>query len=113
MLPPRIRRLRLPRTALMRGHLIDGEGRCIHYHGPFDIVGNKCATCNQWWACHRCHEEIANHPFGKMLIDAPATLQCGHCGALMSHGHEECPRCGHHFNPGCSLHTLLYYENSV
>lgn len=93
----------------MRGLLIDGEGRCVHYHGPFDVVGNKCATCIQWWACHACHEELAGHPFGRVLIDDPSSLECGSCGELLSYGHEQCPQCGHQFNPGCSLHRDFYF----
>lgn len=94
----------------MDGHLTDSDGRCTHYSGPRDIVGNKCSICGRWWACFRCHEELMDHPFGKMLIDAPDSTLCGACGELMSYGHEKCPQCGHLFNPGCSLHAHIYFE---
>lgn len=96
---------------MITGKLVDDHGRCVHYAGPTDIVGNKCSTCEKWWACHLCHAEQADHPFGKMPSDAPDALQCGACGTTMSRDHGACPNCGHGFNPGCQLHAHLYFQD--
>lgn len=98
---------------------IDGEGRCAHWHSAVDVVANRCATCNKWFACSLCHAEIADHPFGPMPLDVPAAM-CGACGYTMNY-HEysaatsrlarpACPACGHGFNPGCGLHAGIYFE---
>lgn len=93
---------------------VDAAGRCAHYSSPRDVVANRCATCGAFHACHRCHEALADHPFGRMPVDAPAAVLCGACGHTM--GHREytralsCPGCAHPFNPGCALHAPLYFE---
>ncbi|MDO4630925.1 MAG: CHY zinc finger protein [Corynebacterium sp.] len=91
---------------------VDPQGRCAHYCSDRDIVANKCATCNQYWACYKCHAECTNHPFGRMPLDEEAIL-CGNCGFFMDynmyHISSHCPNCHHDFNPGCSLHSHLYF----
>lgn len=83
---------------------------CPHYNGPLDMVRNMCATCGRYWECYLCHAEAADHPFGRMPIDAPFSTQCGSCGGVMAYGHERCSHCGQGFNPGCSLHAHIYYD---
>ncbi len=83
---------------------------CCHYDGPLDVVRNMCATCGRYWECYLCHAEAADHPFGRMPIDAPFSTQCGSCGGVMAYGHERCSHCGQGFNPGCSLHAHIYYD---
>ena len=91
---------------------IDGQGRCKHWHSPVDVVANKCATCEEFSACSRCHAELTDHEFGPMPVDAPAVL-CGACGVVMDYytysTAPQCPRCGHMFNPGCSAHAGIYF----
>lgn len=96
------------------GVRVDDRGRCAHYASPRDVIANRCATCNEFFACHRCHDELADHPFGRMRTDAADSVLCGACGHVM--GYREysrspaCPGCGHPFNPGCSLHAPLYFD---
>ena len=98
----------------VEGRDVDKQGRCAHYRGENDVVANCCATCRLYWACHLCHRELADHPFGRMRTEAPASVLCGNCGHTM--GHDEysaapsCPNCGHPFNPGCELHAPLYFQ---
>ncbi len=95
------------------GSEVDAQGRCAHYRQHWDVVANRCATCGQWWACHRCHEEAAEHAFGRVSREAADAVLCGACGHRMGyadyHGAAGCPGCGHPFNPGCALHTGLYF----
>lgn len=98
----------------IHGVLIDARGRCAHYGGARDVVANRCATCSGFFACHRCHDELADHPFGQMSTDAPDSVLCGACGHVMGyHVYSQasaCPACDHLFNPGCFLHAPLYFE---
>jgi len=97
----------------IRGVDVDTQGRCAHYRSERDIVANRCATCDDYWACHACHAELTVHPFGRMRIDAPASVLCGNCRHTMGYGvysqATACPSCGHDFNPGCSMHSSLYF----
>ncbi|MDO5032609.1 CHY zinc finger protein [Corynebacterium sp.] len=93
---------------------IDAEGRCRHWHSLVDVVANKCATCQEWFACAQCHAELRDHPFGRMP-KAETCVMCGVCGQQMdyaTYSAYECPGCGHPFNPGCSLHADIYFEDS-
>ena len=96
------------------GVLVDARGRCAHYGGHRDVVANRCATCDAFFACHRCHDELADHPFGRMGTDSSDSVLCGACGNIMGyHVYSQtsaCPACAHPFNPGCSLHAPLYFE---
>ena len=97
------------------GQLVDIEGRCVHYHSPLDIVGNLCATCQQIWACHLCHQEATDHPFGTVPVTASyAAVLCGVCGCGMTPATygavHACPLCSSPFNPGCRLHWDLYFR---
>ncbi|MDY3127849.1 MAG: CHY zinc finger protein [Corynebacterium sp.] len=90
---------------------IDGQGRCQHWHSHLDVVANKCATCQQWFACSLCHP--ADHPFGPMPRTAIAVL-CGVCRHAMTFMdyNNACPACSHPFNPGCKLHTDIYFHRA-
>lgn len=98
----------------IQGIEVDEQGRCAHYRGPRDVVGNHCATCGQYWACHACHHELTDHPFGRMPRSAPASVLCGACGHMMDYPEYSvavsCPDCAHPFNPGCEVHAPLYFE---
>lgn len=98
----------------IQGVDVDEQGRCVHYRGPRDVVGNRCATCGHYWACHACHQELAGHPFGRMPVSAPASVLCGACGHTMDYPEysaaASCPDCAHPFNPGCELHAPIYFE---
>ena len=98
----------------IRGVEGDGQGRCAHYRSDRDIVANRCATCRDWWACHACHAELADHPFGRMPVSAGESVLCGACGHTMGYADysaaDACPACAHPFNPGCELHAPLYFQ---
>ncbi|WKD58149.1 CHY zinc finger [Corynebacterium capitovis DSM 44611] len=102
----------------MHGIDVDPQGRCVHWHSPVDVVANRCATCGKFYACHLCHEQLADHAFGR-AASADLCVMCGACGAVMtgleygtSHSAANgaaCPRCGHGFNPGCASHASIYF----
>ncbi|MGD7003392.1 CHY zinc finger protein [Corynebacterium halotolerans] len=99
----------------IRGTAVDGQGRCAHYHSEWDIIANRCATCDTWWACFRCHRDHADHPFGRVVADSGVTgARCGACGHEMNYAEysaaTRCLKCGHPFNPGCAAHAPLYFE---
>ena len=91
---------------------IDKEGRCIHYHGANDVIANKCAKCQKFYACYKCHDESENHTFEPVDPGQEGTVMCGSCGRLYSYKEYscliKCTGCSHEFNPGCSLHKNIY-----
>lgn len=100
----------------VRGAILDDQGRCAHYSTELDIVAIRFFCCGEFYACHRCHEEYADHLAAQWPVeklDAKA-IQCGACKSRIRI--EEyleitaCPHCEAAFNPGCSLHTELYFE---
>lgn len=98
------------------GSVVDHETRCIHYHSPLDVVAIRHRCCNDYYPCHLCHEEHAGHPAVPWPVaerDTPAVL-CGACRAELTIGEylatDDCPRCGAAYNPGCRLHSDLYFE---
>jgi uncharacterized CHY-type Zn-finger protein len=98
------------------GPVVDDETRCIHYRSALDVVAIRFACCGEYYPCHLCHQEAADHPARPWPLaerDREAVL-CGVCGGELTIaeylGVEACPRCGAAFNPGCHLHTHLYFE---
>lgn len=96
---------------IIRGVGVDAQGRCVHYRSLVDVIGNRCATCGDYFACHLCHAQLADHDFGRMPVDAADSLVCGACGHQMGYADRQagCPSCGHFFNPGCHAHDHLYF----
>nr|WP_057745047.1 CHY zinc finger protein [Liquorilactobacillus capillatus] len=96
----------------IHGINVDKAGRCEHYHQVNDIVGLKCAQCQQYFACYKCHDALKDHHFVACAKnDLPAI--CGACKHTMnfqeySLGH--CPYCQNKFNPKCSLHYAIYFK---
>ena len=99
-------------AGMIYGVEIDREGRCIHYHGPTDIIANKCAKCLKFYACYKCHDELEDHTFEPVDPEEENTVMCGSCGRLYSYMEyasiDKCTECLHDFNPGCSLHKTIY-----
>lgn len=100
----------------MHGLLVDRETRCDHYAGPLDVVALQFACCGDWYPCHLCHEELADHDARQWPTasrSAEAVL-CGVCGARLRIDRyldaSACPTCAAEFNPGCRLHHHLYFD---
>ena len=98
------------------GPVVDDETRCIHYHSALDVVAIRFACCGEYYPCHQCHAETAGHPAQVWPLsrrDQEAVL-CGVCGGELTIAEylttDSCTRCGAAFNPGCHLHTHLYFE---
>ncbi|KZO96314.1 hypothetical protein CALVIDRAFT_515151 [Calocera viscosa TUFC12733] len=114
---------RLPQLSesVVLGVGLDAQTRCNHWHGPSDIIALRFKCCGQFYACHACHVELADHePIRYRVRDDPEVyaVLCGVC----SHEHtvdnylgregDCCAKCGASWNPGCRLHTKLYFDPS-
>lgn len=102
-------------TRRVLGSPVDEQTRCVHYHTPLDVVAIKFRCCRQHYPCHLCHQESAGHAAVQWPadeLDAMAVLS-GVCRielAIRDYlGADGCPRCGARFNPGCALHSQLYF----
>ncbi|MBO0422426.1 hypothetical protein BCR22_07645 [Enterococcus plantarum] len=99
------------------GATIDNEGRCLHYHSPVDIVGNKCYFCKKYYACFHCHDEQEDHLFLAWPISKQPNekvVVCGVCQTEMTASEykkqTECFHCGHLFNRNCLDHRQIYFN---
>jgi uncharacterized CHY-type Zn-finger protein len=96
---------------------MDSSTRCIHYHGPLDVIAMKFKCCKTYYCCYECHQEAADHKpalWGKTEWSEKAIL-CGGCRAELTIGQYRnssylCPLCGIAFNPKCQNHYHLYFE---
>jgi len=100
----------------VHGLTVDSQTRCVHYHGPTDVVAMRLACCAGFWPCHACHDEQADHPIRVVPredVGLPRVL-CGVCRHVMTveqyRGASRCPRCAAEFNPRCAAHAHLYFE---
>ena len=105
-----------PHRPAVLGPVVDGQTRCVHYRTPLDVIAIKFPCCGEFYPCHLCHAETAGHDAAQWPLasrDEPAVL-CGVCGGLLEIaeylGVDSCPGCAATFNPGCKLHTGLYFE---
>lgn len=98
------------------GPVVDDETRCIHYHTRLDVIAIKFACCGRFYPCHRCHAETAAHQPRQWPLESydEHAVLCGVCGHLLSIAAylrtDACPACDAPFNPGCKLHTELYFH---
>jgi uncharacterized CHY-type Zn-finger protein len=103
---------------IIKGKLIDSETRCEHWHSELDIIAIQFACCKDFYACFDCHEALAGHPpkpWPLATFDQVEAILCGHCKNTMSiqsyqAADSRCPNCDAAFNPRCSLHWHLYFE---
>ncbi|GAA4355358.1 CHY zinc finger protein [Microbacterium rhizosphaerae] len=104
-----------PRPRVL-GAVVDDQTRCIHYGTPLDIIAIRFACCREFYPCHLCHAETAGHPAEQWPIAdrEEHALLCGVCGHLLTIAEyleaDRCPACRSAFNPGCKLHTHLYFR---
>ena len=98
------------------GSPVDDHTRCTHYRTALDVIAIKFWCCQEYYPCHLCHQESADHPAQQWPVeehDAEAIL-CGVCRSELSVREymvsSACPQCEAQFNPGCRLHAHLYFE---
>ncbi|HUG50573.1 MAG TPA: CHY zinc finger protein [Terrimesophilobacter sp.] len=98
------------------GPVVDGQTRCVHYRTELDVIAVKFACCGEFYPCHLCHAQTADHlatQWPRESYGEPAVL-CGVCGHLLPIteylGTDSCPDCAASFNPGCKLHTERYFQ---
>jgi len=99
------------------GGVVDDQTRCVHYHGPTDVIAMRFKCCDAYFPCLRCHEEYATpaHPIERWAIDdlERRAVLCGVCDhELRIEEYLEasgCPACDAPFNPGCRLHHDAYF----
>jgi uncharacterized CHY-type Zn-finger protein len=103
-------------TAVVRGPVVDEQTRCIHYRTALDIVAIRFACCREYYPCHLCHSETADHPAEQWPTSAhdERAVLCGVCRAELTIAEylctDTCPSCRSAFNPGCALHHELYFQ---
>ncbi|MFF1574213.1 CHY zinc finger protein [Leifsonia sp. NPDC058292] len=103
---------------LIHGQTIDDQTRCVHYGAAEDVIAIKFHCCDRYYPCHLCHAADADHPAELWPLDErdrPAVV-CGVCSSELTVTQyldvDGCPSCGAAFNPGCKLHTHLYFETA-
>ncbi|WBL18074.1 CHY zinc finger protein [Citricoccus sp. NR2] len=102
---------------VVRGAVVDAQTRCVHYRTALDVVALRFGCCGDYWPCHLCHAEGAGHPeqpWPRSRFHESAVL-CGVCQSTMTvaeyQSTSRCPHCDAAFNPGCSAHAHLYFED--
>jgi len=101
----------------VRGLRLDPETRCLHYHGPTDIIAIKMKCCGLYYACKDCHIALAGHPiqvWRQSEWHQPVIL-CGACRNELSISQylqcdARCPACHRAFDPACRHHHHFYFE---
>ncbi|WP_431278199.1 CHY zinc finger protein [Leifsonia poae] len=102
----------------IHGQTIDEQTRCVHYGTAEDVIAIKFACCGRYYPCHLCHQEDADHPAEQWPLNQRDRLAviCGVCSTELTIADylqvSGCPTCGAAFNPGCKLHTPLYFQTS-
>lgn len=103
--------------------LVGGVG-CAHWHSPLDVVAIHFHCCGHTYPCLHCHDEAEDHPVTPWpTATEPDRSQnavlCRSCGAWLTVGEyldlygaaaPHCPHCAASFNPGCALHSHIYFE---
>lgn len=98
------------------GPVVDEQTRCIHYRTPLDVIAIKFVCCGEFYPCHLCHGEAADHVAEQWPVNrrAERAVLCGVCGCQLTIssylGLGSCPECAAEFNPGCKLHLELYFQ---
>lgn len=103
-------------SPVVRGPVVDDQTRCVHYRTPLDVIAIRFACCGEFYPCHLCHAEAAGHPAEQWPVAerGERAVLCGVCRATLSIAEylaaDSCPACAAPFNPGCKLHTELYFQ---
>jgi uncharacterized CHY-type Zn-finger protein len=100
----------------VRGAIVDDMTRCVHYRTAVDIVAIRFACCGEYYPCHLCHAETADHAARQWRADQhdAVAILCGACGAELTiaeyRATSRCPRCASPFNERCAQHAHLYFD---
>eukprot|EP00959_Pyramimonas_sp_CCMP1952_P140434 2938589-Pyramimonas_sp.AAC.2 len=101
------------------------ETRCSPWHSPRDVLALAAPCCGgDFFACAQCHDEVTGHVLQPWPSDTPLAthaLLCGVCNTTFDIGkylsldltRPRCPACDADFNPGCSLHHGLYFDQQL
>ena len=107
--------------------LVGGVG-CTHWHSPLDVVAIRFHCCGHTYPCLHCYDEAEDHPVTPWPTTTASdrsqnAVLCRSCGSWLTVGeyldlYSEstdphcpcCPRCAASFNPGCALHSHVYFE---
>ncbi|WP_291474244.1 CHY zinc finger protein [Corynebacterium sp.] len=104
--------------------LVGGVG-CTHWHSSLDIVAIRFHCCGHSYPCLHCHEEAEDHPVTPRPTAtgsdrAQEAVLCRACGAWLTvveyldlydgAAEPHCPYCAASFNPGCALHSQVYFQ---
>lgn len=101
----------------VHGATVDDQTRCIHYRTDRDVVAIRFRCCDRYYPCHLCHAESAGHEARQWprAERGEAAILCGVCSTELSIANyldvHACPACAAPFNPGCRLHSHLYFED--
>jgi uncharacterized CHY-type Zn-finger protein len=101
----------------VRGVEVGPETRCVHYHGPRDVIAIRFSFCDAFYPCFACHTDTTDHEARRWPADhfhTPAVL-CGVCRTVLTiqqylDAESTCPSCGAAFNPNCARHYDRYFE---
>jgi uncharacterized CHY-type Zn-finger protein len=103
-------------TPEVHGLNLDPQTRCLHYHGPTDIIAIKMKCCATYYACKDCHAALAAHPLEPWPQSEWHTqaIVCGACRAQLTisaylQSNSRCPHCHSSFNPACHNHHHFYF----
>jgi uncharacterized CHY-type Zn-finger protein len=102
---------------IVRGSNVNERTQCAHYHSDNDVIAIKFKCCDTFYACIKCHEEMAGHPpavWSKEERHIGAVF-CGNCQSTLTIAEylgcgNVCPRCAANFNPRCADHYDFYFE---
>jgi len=102
---------------VVHGADVNERTQCAHYQSDRDIVAIRFKCCDTFYACIRCHEELAGHAPIRWTKDEREihAILCGNCDQTLSiadylgSGYS-CPSCHAAFNPGCAAHHHFYFE---
>ena len=99
------------------GPTVDDETRCVHYRTPLDVIAIRFACCREYYPCHACHAETADHAATPWPAQArgEAAVLCGVCRHELTIdaylATDRCTACGAPFNPNCARHRHHYFAD--
>ncbi|WP_216847089.1 CHY zinc finger protein [Granulicella sp. L60] len=97
--------LRVTPVTEILGLDVDYQTRCEHSNSPLDVFAIRHKCCGRYYACQRCHDEMAGHPTIHWNTDEQDSMGafCGICRTEVSiraylSSIDRCPNCSSLFN---------------